>query len=327
MRAVAIPMILLMLSASLAGCTSGDPDGNDNSGIDMEILNQMIDDNLQDFINNTSVTVNQEIHYHNNTTVVNNYDENTTWNMGGASVVGVNGTTGSIMYMIDITFTIDDLIPEPEPAPDYRNNTINYAYTYYDYLTNSERTDTFVIQCSDYYLVGSQSANGSFEVSYWNDSSNYWDAWVDQYNQTVANMLQEAAYDYYMWNGDNDYHVRATCDEGYLQDTLSVYDLVVLEITIPQGYAFDCAHGYDYHGIEYLYRKSPGEDVWNDIWNYNDGLSKYVYGDNWYCNDGIIGGTEETIMALMGNHHLDMDYDGLYRYVIYYQLIPVFHVE
>ena len=58
MRAVAIPMILLMLSASFAGCTSGDPDGDGISGIDMEILNEMIDDNLQDFINNTSVTVN-----------------------------------------------------------------------------------------------------------------------------------------------------------------------------------------------------------------------------------------------------------------------------
>jgi len=42
MRAVAIPMILLMLSASFAGCASSDPDGNDNSGIDMEILNQTI---------------------------------------------------------------------------------------------------------------------------------------------------------------------------------------------------------------------------------------------------------------------------------------------
>ncbi len=65
-------MILLMLSASFAGCTSGDPDGDDNSGIDMEILNQMIDDNLQDFINNTSVTVNNyhssnETHYTYNT--------------------------------------------------------------------------------------------------------------------------------------------------------------------------------------------------------------------------------------------------------------------
>jgi len=54
----AITMVLLMMASALAGCTGGDPDGDDNSGIDMEILNQMIDDNLQDFINNTSVTVN-----------------------------------------------------------------------------------------------------------------------------------------------------------------------------------------------------------------------------------------------------------------------------
>jgi len=66
MRAVAIPMILLMLSASFAGCTSGDPDGDGISGIDMEILNEMIDDNLQDFINNTSVTVVNN-HYSNET--------------------------------------------------------------------------------------------------------------------------------------------------------------------------------------------------------------------------------------------------------------------
>ena len=358
----AIAMTLLMIASALAGCASSDPDGDGTSGIDMEILNEMIDDNLQDFINNTSVTVYQEIHhhYHNNTTyVVDDGDyssttnieyNNTTINEGdetstnnyqtdndysssnyslGGSVVGVNGTTGGIMYMIDMTFTIDDLIPEPEPAPDYRNNTINYAYTYYDYLTNSERTDTFVIQCSDYYLVGSQSANGSFEVSYWTDSSNYWDAWVDQYNQTVANLLQEAAYDHYLWNGDDDYHVRVTCDEDYLQDTLSVSDLVVLEITIPQGYAFDCANpeSNDYYGIEYFYRKSPGEDEWDSRWNSNDGFVKYVYGDYWYCRDGMIGGAEETIITLMGNSYLDMDYDGLYRYVIYYQLIPVVNVE
>ena len=101
MRAVAIPMILLMLSASLAGCTSGDPDGDDNSGIDMEILNQMIDDNLQDFINNTSVTVNQEIHYHNNTTVVNNYDEtnnefSNTTNVEGQDVTNYNSNNYTI---------------------------------------------------------------------------------------------------------------------------------------------------------------------------------------------------------------------------------------
>jgi len=47
MRAVAIPMILLMLSASFAGCT-GDPDGGGNDEIDAETL-----ENLQDLINGT----------------------------------------------------------------------------------------------------------------------------------------------------------------------------------------------------------------------------------------------------------------------------------
>ena len=76
MRAVAIPMILLMLSASLAGCTSGDPDGDGTSGIDMEILNEMIDDNLQDFINNTSVTVVNN-HYSNESNEVTNHINST----------------------------------------------------------------------------------------------------------------------------------------------------------------------------------------------------------------------------------------------------------
>ena len=58
MRAIALPIVILMLTATFAGCVGGDPDGDNSSGIDMEILNQMIDDNLQDFINNTSVTVN-----------------------------------------------------------------------------------------------------------------------------------------------------------------------------------------------------------------------------------------------------------------------------
>ena len=82
MRAIAVPMILLMLSASLAGCTGGDPDGNDESSIDMDILNQMIDDNLQDFINNTSVTVNN--HYYTN-------ESSTEYN-------SINGSSSSTTY-------------------------------------------------------------------------------------------------------------------------------------------------------------------------------------------------------------------------------------
>jgi len=352
-------LALVLVSGSLAGCT-GDPDAGGGDEFDSEALQDLFDEHFQDFLNNTTITVINN--YHNNTTYVvddgdyssttnieynnttiNEGDETSTSNYNnqtdndysssnyslGGSVVGFNGTTGGIMYMIDITFTIDDLIPQPEPTPDYRNNTINYLFTYYDYLTNSDRTDTFAIQCSDYYLVGSASSNNSTQVSYWGDSSNYWNAWADQYNQTIANMLQEAAYANYLWNGDYDYHVRGTCDEDYLQDTLSVYDLVVLEITIPQGYAFDCASdGDDYYGIEYLYRQSPGEDEWDSTWGSNAyGLTKYVYGDSWYCRQGLVGGLEETTMTLMGNSYLDMDYNGQYRYVIYYQLIPVVNVE
>ena len=127
-------------------------------------------------------------------------------------------------------------------------------------------------------------------------------------------MLQEAAYDYYTWNGDNDYHVRATCDEDYLENTLSVFDLVVLEITIPQGYVFDCASGWDdYYGMETLYRKSPGETEWDSLWgSSNYGLQKFVYGDYWYCRSGYVGGPEETTITLMGNNYLDMDFDGEY---------------
>ena len=56
MKTRAVSMVLLMIASALAGCTSGDPDGDGELGIDTDVLNQMIEDNLQDFINNSSVT-------------------------------------------------------------------------------------------------------------------------------------------------------------------------------------------------------------------------------------------------------------------------------
>ena len=149
-------MVLVLVSSALAGCT-GDPDGGGGDEVDSDALQDLFDEHFQDFLNNTTITVINN--YHNNTTYVvddgdyssttnveynnttinegdesstNNYNNQTdndysltNYSLGG-SVVGVNGTTGGIMYMIDMTFTIDELIPQPEPAPDYRNNTINY---------------------------------------------------------------------------------------------------------------------------------------------------------------------------------------------------------
>jgi hypothetical protein len=362
-------MVLVLVSSTLAGCT-GDPDGGGGDEIDSDALQDLFDEHFQDFLNNTTITVINN--YHNNTTyvvddgdysttVVNEYN-NTTINEGdetstnnyqtdndysssnyslGGSVVGVNGTTGGIIYMIDVTFTIDDVLPQPEPAPDYRNNTIDYDYSYYDYLTNSERTDTFTIQCSDYYLVGSQSSNNSFEVPYWEDSSNYWSAWVDQYNQTIANMLQEAAYDYYEWPDENyAYHVRIACDENYLQDTSNYNNLVLAEIVIPEGYAFAChyrSYGGGAYPSESLYRWSTtggqGNSSfytgghWESFNWYSEQSTKFIYGDSWVCSRGMVGGNEDTIMTVAGHYQMDMDDDILYRYVMYYELIPVVNME
>ena len=185
MKTRAVSMVLLMIASALAGCTSGDPDGDGELGIDTDVLNQLIEDNLQDFINNSSVTVHHTIHQHNNTTVVNNYYQttneyqNTTnveegeigpttnyytnnYSLGGA--IGGNGS-GSNLYLLDLEFNLYDLMPELALL-DPRNDSIDYTYTYYDYLTNSERTDEFTIQCSDYYIVGSQSSN-NVQVPYW----------------------------------------------------------------------------------------------------------------------------------------------------------------
>ena len=371
MKTATILIALTMLTTGLAGCT-GDPDAGGNDEIDSDALQDLFDEHFQDFLNNTTITVINN--YHNNTTyvvddgdysttVVNEYN-NTTINEGdetstnnyqtdndysssnyslGGSVVGVNGTTGGIIYMIDVTFTIDDVLPQPEPAPDYRNNTIDYDYSYYDYLTNSERTDTFTIQCSDYYLVGSQSANNSFEVSYWENNNNYWDAWVDQYNQTIANMLQEAAYNYYEWPDENyAYHVRIACDENYLQDTSSYNNLVLAEIVIPEGYAFACLYrnygGGGSYPSENLYRWSTTgggsgnssfytSGYWDSFGWYSQQTTKYIYGDSWSCSHGMVAGNEDTTMTVAGHYYIDMEEDYLYRYVMYYQLIPVVNME
>ena len=122
MRIIAPMMILIMMTSTLAGCTGGDPDGGGNDEIDMDVLNQLIDDNLQDFINNTTITV--ENHYHNNTTIMNDNTDNSINNNSGT------GSDANNLYLLDIEFNLFDLIPEIEII-DYRNNTFGYNFDAY----------------------------------------------------------------------------------------------------------------------------------------------------------------------------------------------------
>jgi len=402
MKAIALPMVLLMLTATLAGCTGGDPDGGDGTdGIDVETLNQLIEDNLEDFLNNTSVTVNQDFHYYNNTTYViddseyvtnnefqnttnidggeitNNYEQNdnsnTSYQLGGATFgTGVNGTiSGSnMMFVAHIEFTAMDLFPDYETI-DYRNNTFSYNWTYYDYLTNSERTDIFSFNCQVYYLIGSLSNGSTFQVSYWemvangSGGDNYWNAWDNEYNSTIADMLA---------NAGSDHTVRSICDENYIaampiKDGTDGWQYNFLSIDIPQGYAIEYLQlnsEHSYYGCSsWLSSQSCTDSSYHyqigvqDFYNYSEGVHPGY--QNWYyggwdnitidfdmkfnrCDDAD-GSYDHSYCRYSpaqnpdGPNHYYSAYWGsgygyysmwptsVYEFTLYYQFVPVVPIE
>ena len=382
MKTRAVSMVLLMIASALAGCASGDPDGDGDMGIDTDMLNDLIEDNLQDFINNTSVTVHQEIHYHNNTTVVNNYDEtnneyqNTTnvdggeinnfdqsetnYNIGGASFgEGVNGSVsgGSMIFVAHLEFTGMDLFPDYELPENPQLNSFSYTYTYYDYLTNSERTDTFNFACSVFYIVGSQSNSSSNQVNYWQDNDNYYNAWEQTYNSTVADLLQEAA---------STSTVRSLCYQQYLYPLATGTNgdyIEILSIDIPEGYAIEYIQ-YDgnhrYTGCDnvliapYCYETDDGNGPWTSFsprqehyyWNHSEGPDPM---DGSHLYGGWENISIEIFLLLDPYWHNQNCYDlngnwissgcwvdrgdrsvwpsSEYEFTLYYRFVPVIPVE
>jgi hypothetical protein len=238
-----------------------------------------------------------------------------------------------MLYLLDVFFTLEELVPEYESV-DHRNNTINYSYTYYDYLTNSQRTDVFLIQCSDYYIVGSQS-NGS-QISFWDDSSNYRDAWDNEYNDTISDMLYEAA------NANTS--VRLACDEDYAPGG-GWDDVYLIDIPIPNGMAIDLL-GYETYGFcheEERWIADPGSGYCRSDWD-NDGDLQwwdYEHFNVILVWEGLtdigtnvtdvntnyplwIGGDGDTVLSV----YLDDLYPNQqYRLRIYFETITVLNVE
>ena len=102
MRIIAPMMILIMMTSTLAGCTGGDPDGGGNDEIDMDILNQLIDDNLQDFINNTTIEVTNNYYDSENSTTINYVNGTSTMTSSLHAVAGIQtGTTSEYNYTGD----------------------------------------------------------------------------------------------------------------------------------------------------------------------------------------------------------------------------------
>ena len=78
MKASALTISLILILVPLAGCAGSD--GEVNIDLTTEEIQELIDDNIDDFLNNTTVTVNQQNQNNNTTnqTTVNNYYNNTT---------------------------------------------------------------------------------------------------------------------------------------------------------------------------------------------------------------------------------------------------------
>jgi len=228
MRAKAVLMALAMMTTALAGCT-----GTDGvTEVDEDALNELIQDNLQDFINNTTVIVNQDFHYHNNTTVVNNdYDStneyNNTTNIDGGEVnnyntdnsntnytVGGGSGSGSITQVFrtvwspegqyeqmnygERPFVIDGIVQAPV-APGNENNNRTLVYTH------NGNTFSLSFTCEEY-------ANAHWKMTDTDD----WRDWI---------------YDTYGGDLGNAYSISSTIN----------YDLDALEPLADDGYCWD--HG------------------------------------------------------------------------------------
>ena len=343
-------MALVLVSSALAGCT-GDPDGGGNDEIDSDALQDLFDEHFQDFLNNTTITVNN--HYHNNTTyvvddgdyssttnneynntttveggdVLNNYEDNhysnTNYSLGGG-----NGTASNYpIYYIDFEFTLADLWghnEEEDEEIDYMNNSFVYEnYSYYDYLQNMWVTGDFTIQCSVYYIVGSgwNSSNYSSIVTYWEDNDWYDQAWDDMgYNTTMRELFQQAA-----WNND----LRLACDENYNPDDgefSGYYEEVIFSFTIPEGMALHCSQnvGIDNPVLWYNQGGSGGNNGTGTTWGFYSSIDVSVDGmPASSCGWGL-GGPRDMVVGLYYNY-LNYNYD--YRVTWSYTLVPVIPSE
>ena len=229
MKTRAVSIVLLIIASALAGCTSGDPDGDGDLGIDTDFLNQMIEDNLQDFINNSSVTVHQTIHYHNNTT--NNIDDSDN------SVSNYNGTgqlTDSTMYMFTISWDRDELLPfDPysdlisiygalgnnhSEMPDQNDPTLLFERSYNGQMVEMRLT------CMEY-----------LSFSQFNQYS--WELWLeDNYGYGPSGEASQVSSDLYYWYeyGVFHYEIEDYCRVNNASPTPRE---ILFEIELEQGQA------------------------------------------------------------------------------------------
>ena len=290
-------LTLVLFSASLAGCTSGE-DGQTQVELTDDQVDDIMDEYFQDFVNNTTVTINDE--------TSNVYYQN-----GSIS-------TQSNYFIVDYTFTKSDLFAAPVEV-DHMNNTFEATYVEYNVSTNQNTTYAYQLDCIGYYLVGIQTT----PVPYWENSANYDTAWANSYNSTIADLYQDYAYQT---------AVRWACDENYNPNgsqTGSAEILTILDITIPAGKGLMCENQgvinmLDTETNSYVY--SYGEQ-WGSHYSQRYSTSLYYQFDTFTsgisCTSMTLGsGSSDTTFSINTLDRM-LDYDDEYRIYLVYTLVDV----
>jgi len=278
----AIGLTLLMIASALAGCTSGDPDGDGEMGIDTDMLNDLIEDNLQDFINNSSVTVHQEIHYHNNTTYVDNSESN--MNVGGGS--GANGSlSGSIMQV----YRIQD--SAPYQMEDFGNITlIQDGILQYPAIgiapdliyTIGSTTISLTLTCNEFY-----NAHSQMYPEHWRDWLRY-ERGLD--SSDAYHTGEQIWYDMNRLADEADqYCMLDWGDEVYFSS-----EMLEIELLMGETMQFIDITGY---------------------WDYNISCDDGYFnnGDRWDVDDNnLLGGWSDCTFTIYQTWSVDVDLDSVY---------------
>ncbi len=204
-RAKASLISMLLLLVPLAGCAGSD--GEVNVDLTTEEIQELIDDNIDDFLNNTTITVNQDADYHNNTTVVNHFSNNSTTNLdqSGASssttTYYYNGSDASDIRMFTVQWNPLDHVEDPTHM-----QLVRPICREYDYEEPAE--------CNQDWDYGWDSILGEDDALI--DDYNISTIYVYQYNGQTVEITATCMewYQYYEW-GQNEWRDYLANNYGY----------------------------------------------------------------------------------------------------------------
>ena len=302
MKAHAATFALLMIASSLAGCTTAGTDGVPEVTLDDEDIETFLDDYFQDFVNNSSVVINQEIHYHNETTV-NEGDD--------SSVRHYNGSSPQSYILIEHSYVASDF--ELENREDRATNTFNKSGYFYDPAMGEYREQTLVVSCEGYHLDGPYG-------SYWNFSNYesrewYENAWNYLYNDDLRHIYSQEAYTT---------EIRLICDPTYYESVFDGEHIHLGDISIPAGYGMTCPAGPQ------LYRHSTTDyNLPGNFGPYN-AVSVYMYDEGKYvsCTVPSGDGDSDTAISLFVRYgDLALSSTDEYHFYFMYQLVEVTNGE